>query len=88
MVESSGPMKTTNKLIWKYRLTADDEDTWEAFYNGKRLYGIFRHTWGCELTDDGGAIEVEDQSKGGRDICEAHFLASGLAQHLAKGGQP
>jgi hypothetical protein len=80
-------MKTINKLIWKHRLTCDDEDTWEAFYNGRRVYRIFRHTWSCELTDDGDGIEgVEDEFKGGRDICEAHFLTSGLAQHFAKGG--
>ena len=71
----------TNKLIWKHRLTSDDEDTWEAFCNGKRVYGILRYTWWCELTDDGDVIEgVEDEFKGGRDICEAHFRASGLAE--------
>jgi hypothetical protein len=75
-------------LIWKHRLTGDDEDTWEAFYNGRRLYRIFRHTWSCELTDDGDGIDGdEDGFKAGRDICETHFIASGLAQHLAK-GQP
>jgi hypothetical protein len=97
--QESGPLRTTynlallipasvetatgSELIWKHRLTNDDEDVWEPFCNGKRVYGIFRHTWWCELTDDGDGIDSEDEFKVGKIFVKLTSRASGLAETLS-----